>query len=306
MIHQAAYNIKRWYLMFTGKSVWHVNQDLGKCFSRVEIRGYYNNMTEKVTKMPELLETEELPKLNLAGGQFTYFPVAIFQYGLGAYDLYLQTSDKRYKHKFLQCVSWALGHQDEQGRWNNFSHYCPETPYGAMAQGEGASLLIRAYIHSGDNMYLLFARRALDFMVQSVTDGGTSTYLGEDVIFNEYTHLPIVMNGWIFAWFGLYDYVLATNDTGKYKSILDRSSNTLIKYLPRFTTWYWSKYDLSNKLASPFYHNLHIAQMQAMYQLTGRSEYNEFAIRWERYQKNFVYKSLAFVIKATQKIFEKD
>ncbi len=95
------YQIKRWYLMLTGKSVWHVNQDIGKCFAKDEIRGYYNNMMEKVTKMPELLDNTELPKLNLENGKFTYFPVAIFQYGLGCYDLFLLTKEKRYERKFL-------------------------------------------------------------------------------------------------------------------------------------------------------------------------------------------------------------
>ena len=61
------YQIKRWYLMLTGKSVWHVNQDIGKCFAKGEVRGYYNNMTEKVMKIPELLDGDELPKLNLEG-----------------------------------------------------------------------------------------------------------------------------------------------------------------------------------------------------------------------------------------------
>ena len=110
--------------MLSGKSVWHVNQDIGKCFLKDEIKGYYNNMTEKVTKVPELLNSDELPKLNLKGGKFTFFPVAIFQYGLGAYDLYLQTHDERYVRKFMQCVDWAIEHEDEKGRWNNFSHYC--------------------------------------------------------------------------------------------------------------------------------------------------------------------------------------
>ena len=68
------YQVKRWYKMLTGKSVWHVNQDIGKCFSKKSIEGYYNNMTEKVTKIPELLESEELPRLPLEGGGFTYFP----------------------------------------------------------------------------------------------------------------------------------------------------------------------------------------------------------------------------------------
>ena len=38
------YNIKKWYKMLTGKSVLHVNQDLGKYFEAKELKGYYNNM----------------------------------------------------------------------------------------------------------------------------------------------------------------------------------------------------------------------------------------------------------------------
>ena len=36
------YNIKKWHKMLTGKSVLHVNQDLGKYFEAKELKGYYN------------------------------------------------------------------------------------------------------------------------------------------------------------------------------------------------------------------------------------------------------------------------
>jgi len=61
--------------MLTGKSIWHVNQDIGKCFSTDSIKGYYNNMTEKVTKMPELLDNDGLPLLNTSNGEVE-MPVA--------------------------------------------------------------------------------------------------------------------------------------------------------------------------------------------------------------------------------------
>ena len=162
--------------MLLGKSVWHVNQDLGKCFSEGSIKGYYNNMTEKVTMMPELLESDELPTLSLGGGKHSFFPVAIFQYGLGAYDLFLLTGDERYERKYMQCVMWAKNHLDDFGRWSNFSHYSPETPFSAMAQGEGTSLLVRAFIHTGSEEYLGLAKRALDFMLSPIEKGGTTKY----------------------------------------------------------------------------------------------------------------------------------
>lgn len=294
---------KRWYLMLSGKSIWHVNQDIGKCFAADSIKGYYNNLTEKVTKMPQLLGNNELPLLNTAKG-VVEMPVAIFQYGLGAYDLYLQTGEEKYLKKFNQTVEWTVDHQDEKGRWNTFFYVYPDHPYGAMAQGEGASLLLRAYTHSSNIEYLKAAQRAVDFMLLPLDKGGTTIFDNNDIVFAEYTHLPVVMNGWIFAWWGLYDYVLATNDSGVYKKALDSSCNSLIKRLPKFKTWYWSKYDLGGMMASPFYHNLHIAQMQALYELTGVEIFDQYAKRWHKQQKNPFCKSLAFVIKAAQKIAE--
>ena len=290
--------------MITGKSVWHVNQDIGKFFSKNEIRGSYNNRTEKVLKMPELLDSEELPKLNLEGGKYTVFPVAIFQYGLGAYDLFLKTNETRYEKKFMQCVNWAMEYMDKKGRWNNFSHYCPDFPYGAMAQGEGVSLLIRGYKHTGNGGFLEAAQKAIDFMLLPIEKGGTTKYEGGDAYLLEYTFKGMVLNGSIFSWWGLYDFVLATKDNGKYQNMLETTLQTLVRVLPKFRCSYWSMYSLDRLIASPFYHNLHIAQMQAMYELTGEPLFDEYAKRWIGQQKKYIYKALAFVRKVCQKIVE--
>lgn len=300
------FQLRRWIKMLSGKSVWHVNQDIGKCLSKDSIRGYYNNMTEKVTMIPELLDTEELPKLKIESGEEVYFPVAIFQYGLGAYDLYLITNDDRYKRKFWQCVEWTIQNQEPNGAWNNFFYIYPEHPYGAMAQGEGASLLIRAFCQSGESRYLDAAKKAIDFMLNPIERGGTSVYENDDIILLEYTHRPAVMNGWIFAWWGLYDYVLATHDGERYKDCLDKSCKTLVANLYKFTTNYWSMYDLDGRIASPFYNNLHIAQMQAMYELTGYEVFRQYASKWRKYQQNNFCYGFAFVVKAFQKIRERE
>ena len=297
-------NIKRWYSMLAGKSVWHVNQNLGITFSTEEIRGYYNNMTDKVIKMPEILDNDELPQLEIGKGKNVFFPVAIFQYGLGAYDLYIISTEERYAKKFLQCVEWTFRNQDDKGRWNNFAHYTPETPYGAMAQGEGASLLIRAYIYSKEIKYLEAARKAIDFMLLPLEDGGTTKYEDDNAYLMEYTFKGLVLNGAIFAWWGLYDYVLATHDEGKYKEAKDKTLNTILNVLPSFTYSFWSKYSLDGLIASPFYHHLHVAQMQGMYHLTGNVLFDEYAKRWERKENSLICKTCAFVIKAIQKLEE--
>lgn len=297
-----AYNVKKWFLMLTGRSILHVNQELGRHFSATELKGYYNNLTEKVTRLPNLLDSEELPTSPDDSGGQILFPVAIFQYGLGAYDLYLESeeSDCRFLRKFMQCAEWALNKQEPSGAWTNFFFRYPQHPYGAMAQGEGASLLLRAYVQTGEERFLAAARKAIDFMLKPLGEGGT---IDGDILL-EYTHLPAVMNGWIFAWWGLYDYVLATHDEGCYKDKLEKSCKVLENRLSAFSNSYWSMYDLAGHIASPFYHHLHIAQMQAMYQLTGHDIFKQYAERWQHNETSRMAHARAFVKKAWQKVRE--
>ena len=46
--------LKRWCNMIFGKSSFHVEQGVGKYYSKNEIRGYYNDMTNKVSDLIEL------------------------------------------------------------------------------------------------------------------------------------------------------------------------------------------------------------------------------------------------------------
>ena len=298
------FKIKRWMKMLSGKSIDHVNQNRGKCYSINDVKGYYNNLTEKVLNNPTILDTEELPLLLTEKNEKIHFPVAIFQYGLGAYDLYLLTGDKRYLKKFNQCVKWAVDHIDNEGRWNNFFFYSPEHPYGAMAQGEGASLLIRAYLNSGEERFLRLAQSAIDFMLLPLEDGGTTKYETDGAYLMEYTFKGMVMTGAIFAWWGLYDFVKITKDNNRYFERLNTILDSLIKTLPKFKNAYWSMYSLDGLIASPFYHNLHIAQMEAMYDLTGKEIFKEYADKWRKEQKNPFCYGLAFTKKAIQKILE--
>ena len=298
------YNIKKWFNMLTGKSILHVNQGSGKNFSIKEIKGYYNDLTEKVLKAAEYVrDIAYLPMLEEEKGGRVYFPIDIFQYGLGCYDCYLNTKDDIYLKKFFTCVDWAEKNQNANGSYSTFFFNYPNNPYSAMGQGEAVSLLLRAYAYSGDEKYYMLARKAIDFMLLSVSDGGTAIYEGEDVVFLEYTHLPVVMNGWIFALFGLFDWTLVCKEE-YYKEIFNQSIQTLLRKLPEFDCGYWTKYDINSKIASPFYHNLHIAQMNALKQITGIDVFEQYEFKWTKYQKSFWKRMRAFIKKAIQKIKE--
>lgn len=294
------YKIKKWCKMLTGKSILHVNQGVGTCYSKTRVEGYYNDLTEKVTMGdPNIL----VPKYQVDTGAEIYFSIGIFQYGLASYDLFLRTHDEVYKNKLIACANWAVENQQEDGGWDTFTYETPQHPYSSMAQGEGISMLIRAYIVTQDERYILAVYKAKDFMIKPIADGGTTNYQGDDVYLYECTHDPLILNGWIFSLWGLYDYSKYIEDL-EVQKLLQRTLATLKKKLPEFDMKYWSKYEDGKRICSPFYHKLHIAQLSVMYDLFGDQIYKEYADKWETYQNSFWKPKAAFIKKAMQKAFE--
>ena len=294
------YNIKKWCKMLAGKSISHVNQGPGVCYSKTAVAGYYNDLTEKVLKdAPDIL----VPQYQVDTGEMIYFSIGVFQYGLAAYDLFLQTKENCYKEKVLACADWAVKNQDENGGWKTFSYKSPQQPYSSMAQGEAISLLIRAHILTKNEKYITATERAKEFMLKPLSECGVAEYVGEDVYFYEWTVNPVVLNGWIFSLWGLYDYCKYTGDE-ECRSILDKTLFSLRKSLPSYDTGFWSRYDDGKRICSPFYHKLHIAQLRVMYDLFGDEIYCEYADKWEGYQNRFWNPKRAFLTKVFQKVFE--
>lgn len=294
------YKVKKWYKMMTGKSISHVNQGIGSCYSKNEILGYYNDLTEKVTKDdPEIL----VPQYYVDTGEKIYFSIGVFQYGLAAHDLYLSTQNEIYKNKLIACAKWAVENQQDDGGWNTFAYKKNNAPYSSMAQGEGISMLLRAAIVTGNTEFINAAHKAKSFMLKSIKEGGTTEYKGEEVFFYEATNHPVILNGWIFSIWGLFDYCKFVEDD-EAKKVLSKSLETLKNALPNFDINYWSKYDADKHICSPFYHRLHIAQLNVMYDLFGDSVYKEYADKWDGYLRSFWKPKKAFCVKVVQKIFE--
>ena len=290
--------------MLTGKSILHVNQGLGKFFQPDKLAGYYNDLTEKVTKDAETLEKQCLPPSYTDDGKLVIFATTILQYGLGAYDLVLQTKDEKYIAQFKRCVDWAFESQDVNGGWDISAFAGKNSVYGAMAQGEGASLLLRANKYYNDERYFLAAKKAIDLMLTPLEEGGISKYAENELFLMEFMDLPCVLNGWIFALFGLYDLTVVCEEE-KYKDALQLTLNTLEKHLSDFDLGYWSKYDIEKMITSPFYHKLHIAQLKALIMIEPNSVFSEIMIKFEKYQNSWWNRSRAFIKKVWQKVFEK-
>ena len=296
------YNMKKWSRMMIGKSEMHVNQSLGAHFVPGIVSGYFNSMTEKVLKEPYLVNSEELPMNHSETGDVV-FPVTIFQYGLGLYDLFLENDDVRYMDKFMQLANWAINNQATNGAWDNFGFFQSEAPYGSMCQGEGASLLVRAYHYTKNGIYLDAAQKAIDFMLLPRSEGGTSDYTGGELTLYEFTNRPIVLNGWIFSLYGIYDLNIVLCNK-EYEEALKMTVESLKNHLYRYDNGYWSMYDEGNIIASPFYHKLHISQLEALELTFNEEVFGVYKNRFAQYSLSKWNSVRAFVIKAYQKIKE--
>ena len=288
--------------MIFGKSNYHVNQGVGKCYSKETIKGYYNDLTEKVTRFGN--NDDSIPVTVLDNGEKMYFSTTIFQYGLASYDLYLMNKETSFLKKMINCADWAVDNIEQNGGWVTLAFENEKEPYSAMSQGEGISLLIRAHIETQTPKYLDCARKAMELMLTDICDGGVISYKDDEITLYEYTYRPLVLNGWIFALWGMYDYYKYFQDE-KVQNIFERALDSFKKNLPKFDAKYWSKYDIEKRIASPFYHKLHIAQLRVMHDLYEDEIYKEYADKWEKYQKSFWKPKKAFVKKALQKIFER-
>ena len=252
--------------MAAGHSYWHVPQGLGSRFVPGVLAGYFNDMTAKADWSGPI-DNLGLPVARV-NGTMQHFPTTILQKGLGHWDRWLQAGRCKVTEyeEFGRVARWAVETQDSRGGWP-LSAVEPGavSPYSAMIQGQGISVLCRAYQVTGSPEYLATAVRAAKLMLTPVMQGGTSRPSSSGIILEENpTRQPeTVLNGWIFALFGLYDLAILSPDSA-FLSPLSSSVSALAGVLPAFDSGFWSYYDLRGTLASPFYHRLHIAQLRAM------------------------------------------
>jgi heparosan-N-sulfate-glucuronate 5-epimerase len=259
-----------------------------------------------------------IPQLDYHGKiGLQYNPIAIAQYGLGNYNLYRRTADQERRQKFLVVADWLCDHleQNPQGLavWNHhFDWEYRDTLrapwYSALAQGQGISVLVRAYKDSGDARYLDTAQRALACFSISTKDGGVAfTDESGDLWFEEYIVSPPthILNGFIWASWGIYDYFLATKDAYA-RELFSRAVRTMLHNLDRYDLGFWSLYEQSGTrlpmVASPFYHQLHIVQLRVMHRLTGEDKFARVADRWEGYARSRANRTRALVYKSAFKL----
>jgi len=197
--------------------------------------------------------------------------------------------------------------------WNHMFDWEYRTPlkapwYSGLAQGQGISLLVRTARETGKPEYLEAASRAFDSFLKSTQEGGV-VFTDErgDVWFEEYIVSPPthILNGFIWAAWGVYDFFLATGEKSA-EQLFTRAVNTLRRNLDGYDLGFWSLYEQSGTrlpmVASPFYHQLHVAQLRIMSRLTGDELFSRYADRWETYARSRTKRTRALCYKGAFKL----
>ena len=245
-------------------------QGLGRGFVPNWLHGYYNDLSAKVNWVGPV-DQDGIPLDIDQATQPHYFITPIIQKALGHWDMALLNGAERQVHQqqFLSLCEWAVANQDACGGWPIwFLIDQPgfRSPYSAMAQGEAASALVRAYELTHDERYYTSARRSIELMLTPVGEGGTARCTGDGgLVLEEFVQNPpnTILNGWIFALYGLYDFLLMEEEWAL-RQALDNTVQTLIALLPGYNAGFWSWYDTRHTICTPFYHALHIAQLRAL------------------------------------------
>jgi hypothetical protein len=161
--------------------------------------------------------------------------------------------------------------------------------YSAMAQGQAASVFVRALRHTGDDRYRHLASAAIGpLLVEGESDLVTQTPGGpilEEAPSEPRSH---ILNGWIYALWGVFDVAVGLGDA-RARRRFDDSAGCLAELLPRYDVGWWTRYSLFphrlSDLAKPFYHRLHCTQVEVLWRLTSLEPFARAAERWQRYDR---------------------
>ena len=296
---------------------WHDTPEMNPNFLPGELGEYYMTFAEKADYTGHYDE-QGVPMLDYRGKiGLQYNPIAVAQYGLGNYNLYHRGQQHERKNKFITAADWLVSTLEQNTHrvwvWNHTFDWEYRSTlrapwFSGLAQGQGISLLVRAYAATGNSIYLDAASRAFHAFLNPVEQGGVS-YLDPfgNLWFEEYVVSPPthILNGFIWAAWGVYDFFLATR-ADIARRLFTQAVDTLTANLSRYDLGFWSLYEHSGTqlkmIASPFYHRLHVVQLRVLQRLTGEALFGDYAERWERYCQSRARRTAAVLYKSAFKL----
>ncbi len=264
-------------------------------------RLYYLDLRAIIGREIRKLENEVPIAVDSLTSKIYHNPVTISLYALYLWDSFKQ-GERAAADSMLLQARWLKNH-NHRGAWIypiSVPRYSASPGWrSAMAQGLAISVFTRAYELTHELGYRDAALQAAAVLTRPIEADGCSHFdqqglpFLEEVAVNPPAH---ILNGAIFALWGLYDLESISNAFNSFK---DRALKRLTEELPRYDLGYWSGYDQMYQVpASRRYHLLHIAQLKVLHILTGEPIFRYYADKWQSYLKDPLKRIRAFGKKA--------
>ena len=234
----------------------------------------------------------------LADGSLVDHPVAQAQYGLRSLNSYRLTGDRVYLDRAVANAQRLVDRRVEsRGGWyfpygfdwtvNGDTTQTIRAPwYSAMAEGQALSLFVRLYRATGADQWKQAADATFTALDSAPVPGEPFvSWVDSDghLWLEEYPRPGItdserVLNGHVFAMYGVYDYWLLTGDA-RARRLFDGAVTTVHDTaLSRFRRPDWvSIYSLRHACPLGSYHPVHIALFQTLFQITGDGRFAKAA-----------------------------
>ncbi|OIU86621.1 cell wall-binding repeat-containing protein [Microbacterium sp. AR7-10] len=260
---------------------------------------YSDRPTVNVKDPGIVLDSTGLRVLNMGpGGSRVDHPVAFAQYGMSALAEYQKTGErvwfdraKRHAERLVQIRT------ERDGAWfypylfdwaSTFSSYTAPW-WSGMAQGEALSLFVRMYEQTGDEKWRTAADRTWQSLnlPESRTEPWARLMVGDTLWIEEYAGRdgakPMrVLNGHIFALFGVYDYWKMTKDAEVLR-YLDGAAASVLEVMPKIrvpngVSYYcWQSGCFVPRWQHKTYHPIHSWQLDTLARLTGDQRFANWA-----------------------------
>lgn len=256
----------------------------------------YENLPQQGSPDYEVSELKDLPNISTYEGDL--HPTLTARKLLSLIENYRASNDKKYINKARMVaesfVNKSISHRGGIFFPYEFTFqngvYTFEKPwYSGMAQGIALSAYTRGYIETGSEWYRERADEIFKSLVTFPSDRNSKPWVvaidEKGYYWIEEYPKPILihtLNGFNFAIWGLYEYWLSSSSPLA-KRALDASITTVKNHLqeyrrPNKTSRYWLGAQHSNPIG---YHNIHIRQLNTLYDLTGDHYFQYMAQKFE-------------------------
>ena len=239
-------------------------------------------------------------------GETIYNPTMVAEWALITHDHYIHTKSDADLVDFKNQINWLVNTATEFGNdkvcwYYNFDFGKEKAPWGsAISQGMAICALLRAYQFFKKQEYLDLAIKSYNLLNLDYKKGGFK-FSDEKwkLWFEEDNFQQHILNGHIFALFGVYDLYRVTKEK-KYHKAFMIGVDTIKDNIDIFDMGFNTKYDaISLYPANNSYHYTHITQFKVLYSITNDKFFKIYANQFENYFNSFSskFKTLILILK---------